>query len=166
MKVKESGEDYLERILMLQDKRGTVRSIDVAAEMNVSKASVSVAMKNLRKGGYILMDAKHEISLTPEGRKLAETVYERHLLFSEILSRIGVSRETALQDACRMEHVISGESFEALKRYFLENGMSPPSDFSENTETSCEEAREEENLFLEKEMESGGGEDVAGKAFD
>ncbi|MBC8531038.1 metal-dependent transcriptional regulator [Gehongia tenuis] len=123
MKVMESGEDYLEMILMLQGRQGTVRSIDIASEMRVSRASVSVAMKNLRKGGYIDMGENHEIFLTPEGRKLAETMYERHLLFSNVLSGLGVERETALHDACRMEHIISAESFEALKKYFEKNGI-------------------------------------------
>ncbi len=118
MKIMESGEDYLETILVLQG-RGAVRSVDIAAAMKVSKASVSVAMKNLKNGGYIRMGERHEISLTPAGRKLAETVYERHLLFSEVLMRLGVKREVALRDACRMEHVISAESFEALKQYFV-----------------------------------------------
>ena len=123
MKIMESGEDYLETVLILQNKCGTVRSVDIAEEMNVSKASVSVAMKNLRKGGYINMGKDHEITLTPEGKKLAETIYERHLMFSNVLSKLGVDQETALQDACRMEHALSGESFEALKNYFLKSGV-------------------------------------------
>ena len=126
MKVMQSGEDYLETVLILQNRGGIVRSIDIAAEMNVSKASVSVAMKNLKNGGYINMDENHEISLTTEGRKLAETMYERHTLFSNVLSHLGVNRETAIRDAFRMEHVISAESFEALKRYFFINGIDIP----------------------------------------
>ncbi len=127
MKIMESGEDYLEMILILQNRTGTsVRSVDIAAELNVSKASVSVAMKNLRNGGYIRMGENHEISLTEQGRKLAETIYERHLLFSDVLCSLGVEKETALRDACRMEHALSAESFEALKQYFLKNGVGPP----------------------------------------
>ena len=90
MKVMESGEDYLETILILQNRSGTVRSIDIAAELKVSRASVSVAMKNLKKGGYVNIGDNHEITLTPKGRKLAETMYERHLLFSDVLSYLGV----------------------------------------------------------------------------
>lgn len=120
---KESGEDYLENILILQNRNGIVHSIDIAAEMNLSKASVSVAMKKLRNGGYIRMGDDYEITLTLEGRKLAEAVYERHLLFSNVLIHLGVDRETALRDACRMEHAVSAESFEALKNYFLQNGI-------------------------------------------
>ncbi len=121
MKIMESGEDYLETILILKNKGKAVRSIDVAAEMKVSKASVSVAMKNLKKGGYVRMNENHEIFLTPEGRNLAETMYERHLLFSDVLMRLGVDREVAVRDACHMEHALSAESFQALKGYFLKN---------------------------------------------
>ncbi len=128
MKVKESGEDYLEAILVLQKRGGRVRSVDVAAEMQLSKASVSVAMKNLRNGGYILMSENHEIVLTETGRELAEMIYERHVLFSRVLSSLGVDLETARKDACRMEHVLSAESFEALKMYFRKNGVGLPAD--------------------------------------
>lgn len=123
MKVMESGEDYLETILVLKERGGAVRSIDVASEMNVSRASVSVAMKNLKNGGYIQIGDNHEIILTAEGQELAEIMYERHLLFSEVLSGLGVDHEIALKDACRMEHVISAESFEVLKSYFLKYGV-------------------------------------------
>lgn len=123
MSVHESGEDYLEMILILQNKKGTVHSVDIAAELNVSKASVSVAMKNLQRDGYICKGDDHEITLTEPGQKLAETMYERHLLFSDVLSRLGVDRDIALHDACRMEHVLSAESFDALKSYFLKNGV-------------------------------------------
>lgn len=126
MKVMESGEDYLETILILQNRSGTVRSIDIAAELKVSRASVSVAMKNLKKGGYVNIGDNHEITLTPKGRKLAETMYERHLLFSDVLSYLGVERQVALKDACRMEHAISAESFQVLKSYFLRKGLDTP----------------------------------------
>ena len=126
MKVLESGEDYLETILILQQRGGTVRSVDVAAKMKVSKASVSVAMKNLRAGGYVKMGNNHEIVLTPQGRQLAETIYERHQLFSDILYGLGVDGEVALRDACRIEHALSAESFKALKGYFLKTGVDPP----------------------------------------
>lgn len=128
MKVMESGEDYLETILILSNKGGSVRSVDIAAEMKVTKASVSVAMKNLKNGGYIEMNENHEIFLTKDGLHLAEKMYERHLLFSEVLSSLGVDLETAIEDACRMEHVISSESFEVLKEYFLKYGVEPPTE--------------------------------------
>lgn len=125
MQIKESGEDYLEMILMLQNKGGPVRSIDIAEKMNLSRASVSVAMKNLRNAGYITMDANHEITLTSKGRELAEVVYERHLLFLELLTNLGVDHQVALNDACHMEHALSAESFQALKKYFSEKEPIP-----------------------------------------
>lgn len=102
-----------------------MRSIDIAAEMNISRASVSVAMKNLRNAGYIDMNASHEITLTPKGRELAEMVYERHLLFSNLLTNLGVEPNVALNDACHMEHALSAESFQALKKYFSANEVEP-----------------------------------------
>ncbi len=123
MKVKESGEDYLETILILKNRKNTVRSIDIAAEMGVSKASVCVAMRNLREGGYISMDEEYEISLTEEGKQIAETIYERHLLFSQVLESLGVEHKTAVQDACRLEHAISPESFAAFKNYLKQQGF-------------------------------------------
>ena len=117
--MQESTEDYLEAILMLKKQRGVVRSIDIAGKMNVSKASVSVAMKNLRNAGYICVGQDHAIFLTPRGQELAEAVYERHMLFSGVLTRLGVEKEVAARDACHMEHAVSPESFEALKRYFM-----------------------------------------------
>ncbi len=112
----ESQEDYLETILMLQKRLGQVRSIDIANEMNFTKPSVSVAMKNLREKAYITMSENGMISLTESGRKRAENVLERHTILSDWLISIGVSRQTALEDACRMEHDLSEESFEAIKR--------------------------------------------------
>ena len=112
----ESLEDYLETILMLQKSRGQVRSIDIANEMNFTKPSVSVAMKNLREKGYITMDSTGYITLTEVGRQRAEDVLERHTLLADLLMRIGVSKETALADACKVEHDLSEESFEAIKR--------------------------------------------------
>ena len=123
MKVKESGEDYLETILILKNRKNTVRSIDIAAEMGVSKASVCVAMRNLREGGYISMDEEYEISLTEEGKQIAETIYERHLLFSQVLESLGVEHKTAVQDACRLKHAISPESFAAFKNYLKQQGF-------------------------------------------
>ena len=115
----ESLEDYLETILMLQKSRGQVRSIDIANEMNFTKPSVSVAMKNLREKGYITMDITGYITLTETGRQRAEDVLERHTILADLLMRIGVSKETALADACKVEHDLSEESFEAIKRALL-----------------------------------------------
>ncbi|MDD6493007.1 MAG: metal-dependent transcriptional regulator [Firmicutes bacterium] len=112
----ESLEDYLETILYLQNKHGQVRSIDIATEMNFSKPSVSVAMKNLREKNYITMAADGYITLTADGKKRAESVMERHTLLSDWLISIGVSKEIALADACKVEHDLSEESFEAIKR--------------------------------------------------
>lgn len=117
MKIQESAENYLETILMLGKRKGNVRSIDIATALSFSKPSVSVAMKNLRENGYILMDKDGYIALTEKGHEIAETIYERHTLLSSFLMYLGVSRETATQDACRIEHVISPESFEALKQH-------------------------------------------------
>ena len=117
MKIQESAENYLETILMLGKAKGNVRSIDIATALSFSKSSVSVAMKNLRENGYILMDKDGFIALTEKGHEIAETIYERHTLLSSFLMYLGVSKETATQDACRIEHVISPESFEALKQH-------------------------------------------------
>ncbi len=111
----ESLEDYLETILSLQKKLGQVRSIDIANEMNFSKPSVSVAMKNLREKKYITMADDGFITLTESGRKRAESVMERHTILSDWLISLGVSKETALADACKVEHDLSEESFDAIK---------------------------------------------------
>ena len=117
MKVHESAENYLETILILSQKNGNVRSIDIANHLEFSKPSVSVAMKNLRSQGHILVDRDGYITLTESGLQIAETIYERHTLLSSWLIHLGVSEETAMEDACRMEHVISAESFAAIKRH-------------------------------------------------
>ena len=117
MKIQESAENYLETILILSRKKPNVRSIDIVNEMEFSKPSVSVAMKNLRENGYIHMDKDGFITLTDKGLEIAEMIYERHTLLSAWLIRLGVDEKTATQDACRMEHVISKESFEAIKRH-------------------------------------------------
>lgn len=116
-KIRESAENYLETILVLQQRNGSVRSIDIAAELEFSKPSVSVAMKNLREKGCIAVDGDGIISLTPEGRRIAEGVYERHILFTQWLISLGVDPEVAAEDACRIEHVISEESFRAIQRH-------------------------------------------------
>ncbi|HCF82935.1 MAG TPA: hypothetical protein DER68_02965 [Ruminococcaceae bacterium] len=122
-RILESKENYLETILILQNRRGEVRSIDIAAEMDFSKPSVSVAMKNLRNEGCIVVDENGRITLTKEGKEIAERVYERHLLFTEWLISMGISEETAAEDACRMEHCLSEESFAAIKNYIKTHGL-------------------------------------------
>ena len=118
MKLHASGEDYLETILVLQKKLGMVRSVDVARHMGVSKPSVCVAVNTLKDGGFITMDEDHFIHLSNVGRKVAEKIYERHCFFTEQLIAAGVAPKTAEADACRMEHVISQESFLKLKIAF------------------------------------------------
>lgn len=117
MKIHESAENYLETILMLWQRKGSVRSIDIANELDFSKPSVSVAMKNLRQGGYIEMEPNGEIRLLEPGMEIARRVLEKHTLITRFLIALGVSPETAAEDACRMEHVISNESFEAIKAH-------------------------------------------------
>ena len=117
MKTRESAENYLETILMLSQDGEPVRSIDIVNELAYSKPSVSVAMKNLRANGYIIMDAGGFITLTESGRAIAQTMYERHMLISDWLIFLGVDRETAVKDACKMEHDMSEQSFEAIKRH-------------------------------------------------
>ena len=121
MTVRESGEMYLEAILVLAKKSGYVRSIDVSEYLGYSKPSVSRAMGILREGGYILMENDGAITLTDSGKKLAETIYERHTVLSELLIRLGVDEKTATDDACRIEHVISDESFQAIKQYYYQH---------------------------------------------
>ena len=117
MKIQESAENYLETILVLQQRKGSVRSIDIANELEFSKPSVSVAMKNLRLNGYIEVDAAGQIRLLPEGQRIAEAVLEKHQLMTQFLISLGVSPEVAAEDACRIEHVLSNESFEAIKEH-------------------------------------------------
>lgn len=117
MRIQESAENYLETILMLKKRNGYVRSIDIAEELDFSKPSVSVAMKNLRENGYIGIDENGHITLQEKGLEIAEKIYERHTLLSEWLIALGVTPKTALEDACRIEHVISAESFTAIKAH-------------------------------------------------
>lgn len=117
MKIQESGEMYLETILILSQKSAYVRSIDVGEYMGFSKPSVSHAMGLLRNGGYVNMDANGHLTLTDSGRELAEKIYERHRILTRVLVMLGVSEQTAAEDACKMEHDISDESFAALKRH-------------------------------------------------
>ncbi len=117
MKVNESAENYLETILILSKRKPVVRSVDIAEELGFKKSSVSVAMKNLRMKEHITVTKEGFIYLTDSGREIAEMIYERHELLSDWLMRLGVDKDIATEDACRIEHVISRESFEAIKRH-------------------------------------------------
>ena len=117
MKIRESAETYLETILLLKGTKGGVRSIDIANELGYSKPSVSVAIKNLRENGYIMV-ADGWITLTECGQKIAEAIYERHQILSSFLMALGVDEKTAAEDACRIEHVISKQSFEKICEHF------------------------------------------------
>ena len=123
MQIRESAENYLETILVLQRRQGQVRSIDIVNELSFSKPSVSIAMKNLRTNGYIEMDGDGLIHLLPPGQEIAERIYERHTLLTQWLERMGVSPETAAEDACRIEHVISAETVDVLKAHATMHGM-------------------------------------------
>ena len=116
MKLHASGEDYLETILVLQKKLGMVRSVDVARHMEVSKPSVCHAVATLRDGGFLMVDEDHFLHLTDVGREVAERIYERHCFFTEQLIAAGVDPKTAEADACRIEHTISQDSFEKIRR--------------------------------------------------
>lgn len=118
MQIHESAENYLETILMLSKKLPVVRSVDIANELDFKKSSVSIAMKNLREGGKITVTQAGYIYLTASGREIAEMIYERHQWLTNWLISLGVDSNIAAEDACKMEHVISKESFEALKNHF------------------------------------------------
>lgn len=117
MIVNESAENYLETILILSKSKPVVRSVDIAEELGFKKSSVSVAMKNLREKNHITVTREGFIYLTDSGREIAEMIYERHELLSDWLVRLGVDKKIATEDACRIEHVISKESFEAIKKH-------------------------------------------------
>ncbi|MEG0778761.1 MAG: metal-dependent transcriptional regulator [Oscillospiraceae bacterium] len=117
MKIQKSSEDYLEMILMLKEKKGFARSIDIASELSVTKPSVSYATKRLRENGYITMDADGLITLTETGHAIALRMYERHRMLTAFLMSIGVDEETARDDACKMEHDISDKSFDAMCKF-------------------------------------------------
>lgn len=118
MIIKESAENYLEAILMIKNKKGYVRSIDVANELGVSKPSVSVAMKNFREAGYIVIEPDGNITLTQKGSEIAEKVFKRHEMIAKILIKLGVDEETAYEDSCKIEHGLSEQSFNKIKEYF------------------------------------------------
>ena len=120
MNIHKSAEDYLEQILMLQEQKGYVRSIDIATGLSVSKPSVSFAMKQLRENGYITMDRDGSIALTEKGQAIAQTIYARHKALILFLTGMGVDEATAREDACKLEHDISPITFEAIKRFIGE----------------------------------------------
>ena len=118
MQIRQSGEDYLEAILMLQKRNGQVRYIDICNELGHSKPTVSVAMKNFRENGYITMDDDYLITLTEKGKAIAESVYERHIIISKFLMAIGDDEKTALEDSCKIEHDLSDETFRCMKEHY------------------------------------------------
>ena len=127
MKIQESAENYLETIYMLSLEHPYVRSIDIATELSFSKPSVSVAMKQLRQNGYIQMDANGFLTLLPAGREIAEMIYERHCVIAKILMALGVDEEIAFADACKIEHVVSPQSFACMKAHYDRFSNSQPS---------------------------------------
>lgn len=126
MKIQESAENYLESILMIHERKGEVRSIDIVNELEFSKPSVSVAMKNLRENGYITVNKDGYISLTEKGLEIAEKTYERHRLFTRIFQELGIDPKIASRDACRVEHILSDETFSAIKSYAASVGITVP----------------------------------------
>ena len=123
MGIHESGEMYLETIHVLLQKNGAVRSIDISEHMGYSKPSISRAVGVLKKGGYILVDKDGYITLTESGEAVAKKIYERHTVLTRMLTALGVDPEVASEDACRLEHAISDESFEAIKHYLKKNNL-------------------------------------------
>lgn len=122
MNIYESAEDYLEAILILRERQGMVRSIDVAHQLSLTKPSVSVAMKRFRENGYIEMDGDGYISLLPPGEEIAQRIYQRHRLLTRFLVRLGVSEEAAAADACKMEHDLSEETFARIREHAQKYG--------------------------------------------
>ncbi len=121
MEIHESAENYLETILMEKNKKGQVRSIDICNALGFSKPTVSVVMKQFRENGYIEMDENGYISLTEKGSRIAERMYERHVIIADFLMAIGVDEATAYQDSCKIEHDISETSFECMKKHYLKS---------------------------------------------
>jgi len=117
MPIHESGEDYLESILMLRERKGLVRSIDIAGQLDYSKASVSIAMKKLRESGYITVDAEGFITLTPSGEEIASSIYARHKALTKFFIALGVNADVAAADACKVEHDLSEETYEKLVQF-------------------------------------------------
>ena len=123
MKIQKSSEDYLEAMLMLREKHGYIRSVDIAGQLGVTKPSVSYATKRLRENGYITMDADGLICLTDKGMEIAARMYERHKLLTQLLIGLGVSPETAREDACKIEHDLSVETFDAIREHARRYGQ-------------------------------------------
>ena len=121
MNIYQSAEDYLETILILRERQGVVRSIDIVHELDFSKPSVSVAMKRLRENGYIEMNADGFITLLPPGEEIAQRIYDRHKLLTQVLTDLGVDPKVAAADACRVEHVLSNESFDKIREHVMKN---------------------------------------------
>ena len=128
MNIHESAEDYLEAILILRERQGAVRSIDVVHQLELTKPSVSVAMKRFRENGYIEMDADGFITLLPPGEEIAQRIYGRHKLLTRFLVRLGVSEAVAAADACKMEHDLSEETYSKIKEHAARHGMDIPPD--------------------------------------
>lgn len=124
MRIYESAEDYLERILMLTNKKGKIRSIDIVEDMNFSRASVSIAMKKLKENHFIDIDKDGYITLTQQGNQIAMSVYEKHQILTTFFQNIGVDEKTACEDACKIEHDLSNTTFTALKKFLekVKNG--------------------------------------------
>ena len=122
MKIRKAAEDYLEAMLMLREKKGFIRSVDIAEQLGVTKPSVSYATKHLRENGYISMDRDGLITLLPPGMRIAKSIYTRHKVLSRFLIGLGVDPEIAKEDACKIEHDLTEESFEAIRRYTEESG--------------------------------------------
>ena len=123
MEIHESAEDYLETILILKERLGQVRSIDIATEMNYTKPSISVAMKKLRENGYIQMDGDGYITLTDSGHEIASNIYDRHKVLTNFFVSLGVDEKTAAEDACKIEHDLSEETFEKIREHAMRTGV-------------------------------------------
>ena len=119
MQIHESSEDYLESILMLKERKGFVRSIDIANELDYTKASVSIAMKKLRENGYIAVDGEGNLTLLDPGREIAERIYSRHRLLTHFFMQLGVDEKIAAEDACKAEHILSEQTLEKIREYAL-----------------------------------------------
>lgn len=123
MKIQEASEDYMEKILMLQEKQGDVHAIDIVNYMNLSKPTVSVALKKLKENGYVTIDENRHLGLTEKGMEIAKKTYEKHNFIAKLLIKLGVSSEQAYEDSCHIEHVLSDESFEAIKKHVKESDL-------------------------------------------
>ena len=126
MQIHESSEDYLESILMLKERKGFVRSIDIANELDYTKASVSIAMKKLRENGYIAVDGEGNLTLLEPGREIAERIYGRHRLLTHFFMQLGVDEKTAAEDACKAEHILSEQTLEKIRESALRNDAAHP----------------------------------------